>query len=182
MCGFAGRIGDGPGDGGGGEIRGGAMKNVLLAVVILGYSCSAATGGRAGNEGGPALGGTVVVPAGEGQADAGAGECAFEPIYFDYDESTLNPGAQEVLDRVVPCLLKSERPVVVEGYTDERGTEKYNLELGSRMARQVARYLEKSGVPEGRLKTVSYGEERPPCTESTEECWALMRRVEIRFE
>ncbi len=150
----------------------GTFQVVILVAAVWGLAgCSAASRGKAAGEADPVI-----------EGEGAAGECAFEPIYFDYDESTINPAGREALDRVVPCILKSDRVLVVEGYTDERGTEEYNLELGNRMARQVARYLEKAGLPKARLKTVSYGEERPPCTEATEECWAQCRRVEIRFD
>ena len=66
--------------------------------------------------------------------------------------------------------------VTVEGHCDERGTREYNLALGARRANAVKEYLVSQGVSTGRLETVSYGKERPICTESNEDCWAQNRR------
>ena len=66
--------------------------------------------------------------------------------------------------------------VTVEGHADERGTREYNLALGARRANAVKEYLVSQGVSAGRVETVSYGKERPICTESNEGCWAQNRR------
>jgi peptidoglycan-associated lipoprotein len=67
--------------------------------------------------------------------------------------------------------------VLIEGHCDERGTNEYNLALGERRARAARDYLTSAGVPESRITIVSYGEERPLCTERTEVCWAQNRRA-----
>ncbi len=66
--------------------------------------------------------------------------------------------------------------VVVEGNCDERGTSEYNLALGDRRANAAKSYLVSLGIPSRRIKTISYGKEKPLCTESTEECWSKNRR------
>ena len=66
---------------------------------------------------------------------------------------------------------------MVEGHCDERGSAEYNLGLGEARARAAMEFLVSLGVPADRLKTISYGKERPQCTESTEECWQKNRRA-----
>jgi len=69
--------------------------------------------------------------------------------------------------------------VQIEGHCDERGTNEYNLALGQRRADAVKRYLIALGVPTGRLSTISYGEERPVCTQPDESCYARNRRAQF---
>ena len=69
----------------------------------------------------------------------------------------------------------------IEGHCDERGTEQYNLGLGERRARAAEEYLSSLGVPMDRLTIISYGKERPQCTESTEECWQKNRRSHFKI-
>jgi peptidoglycan-associated lipoprotein len=70
--------------------------------------------------------------------------------------------------------------VTIEGHCDERGTNEYNQHLGQRRAESVRRYLVNLGLAEGSLEAVSFGEEQPACTESTEACWAQNRRAELK--
>ena len=67
--------------------------------------------------------------------------------------------------------------VLIEGHADERGTNEYNLALGERRAKSTMNYLVSQGVQANRITIISYGEERPACTEKTEECWAKNRRA-----
>ena len=69
--------------------------------------------------------------------------------------------------------------IMVEGHCDERGSAEYNLGLGDRRAAAAKEFLVQLGVPEGRLRTISYGKERPQCTEHTEECWQKNRRAHL---
>jgi peptidoglycan-associated lipoprotein len=87
----------------------------------------------------------------------------------DNDKNTLNKQAAW-LARYPSVRLN------VEGHCDERGTREYNLALGARRANAVKEFLVAQGVAAGRLETVSYGKERPMCTESNEDCWAQNRR------
>jgi peptidoglycan-associated lipoprotein len=87
----------------------------------------------------------------------------------DNDKSTL--GKQAAWLARYPSVRLN-----IEGHCDERGTREYNLALGARRANAVKEYLVAQGVAAGRLETVSYGKERPICTESNEECWAQNRR------
>ena len=67
--------------------------------------------------------------------------------------------------------------MLIEGHCDERGTNEYNLALGERRAKSTMNYLVSQGIQASRITIISYGEERPVCTEKTEECWAKNRRA-----
>ncbi len=104
--------------------------------------------------------------------------CQFPKIHFDYDSSSLTPQTMLALQQVVTCL--TNRPnlhLLIEGDCDKRGTEEYNLALGQRRATNVEKYLEGLGVQ--RISTVSYGKEKPVCTENTEACMRENRRAEF---
>ena len=103
----------------------------------------------------------------------------FSPdVYFDYDESTLSDDTREKLSRNAD-LLKSNTQfsVTIEGHADSRGTSEYNLALGERRANAVKDYLKSLGVADTRMRTISYGKERPVCTEEAESCWSQNRRA-----
>lgn len=100
-----------------------------------------------------------------------------EDIHFDFDKSDIKDNAKPVLKNLYGMLSSNTKTnVVVEGNCDERGTSEYNLALGDRRASAAKSYLVSLGVPSMRIKTISYGKEKPLCTESTEECWAKNRR------
>lgn len=85
----------------------------------------------------------------------------------------LTPTAQATLDKQATWLQRYGRyNFVVEGHADERGTREYNLALGARRANAIKEYLVAQGVSAARLETISYGKERPICTESSEDCWS----------
>lgn len=71
--------------------------------------------------------------------------------------------------------------VIIEGHCDERGTNEYNLGLGDRRANSAKEYLISLGIPSNKIETISYGEEKPICTEQTEDCWAKNRRAHFVF-
>jgi peptidoglycan-associated lipoprotein len=98
-------------------------------------------------------------------------------VFFDYDQSNLNPAAMDTLRKQAAWLLRYPAvTLVIEGHADERGTREYNLALGARRASAVVGYLQTSGVSAVRLETISYGKERPSCTASDERCWQENRR------
>jgi peptidoglycan-associated lipoprotein len=102
----------------------------------------------------------------------------FEDIYFDYDKYDVRSDAKAVLQNVASWLLKNTpAKFLIEGHCDERGTSEYNLALGDRRARAVRDYLVALGIASDRVETISYGEEKPVCTEITDECWAKNRRA-----
>ena len=99
-------------------------------------------------------------------------------VFFGYDSSELTSEARAALDRQAAYLTRfSSIVATVEGHADERGTREYNLALGERRANAVRSYLIAKGIPAKRLKTISYGKERPFILGSTEEAWAKNRRA-----
>jgi peptidoglycan-associated lipoprotein len=104
----------------------------------------------------------------------------FEDIHFDYDKYDLRPDAKPVLEEVSSWLLKNKSAkILVEGHCDSRGTNEYNLALGDRRAKAVRDYFIALGIAPDRIEMLSYGEEKPICTEETEECWAKNRRAHL---
>ena len=105
-----------------------------------------------------------------------------QDIFFDYDKSDIREDARATLQRNVEALkaILNDFPsasILIEGHCDERGSAEYNLGLGDRRANATKEFLVQLGVPADRLKTISYGKERPFCTESNESCWQLNRRA-----
>jgi peptidoglycan-associated lipoprotein len=102
----------------------------------------------------------------------------FEDIHFDYDMYDIRPETKPILQNIASWLLKNKSAkILIEGHCDERGTNEYNLALGDRRAKAARDYLIALGVASNRIEMLSYGEERPLCTEHTEECWAKNRRA-----
>lgn len=98
-------------------------------------------------------------------------------IYFAYDKYNLSDEAKAITKNLADVLAKNNTiKVTVEGHCDERGTNEYNLALGDKRAKAVKEYLLALGVPAKRVDIISYGEEKPVCTESSEPCWAKNRR------
>ena len=105
-----------------------------------------------------------------------------QDAYFDYDKSDIRSDARDTLTRNAAALksILADFPsasIVVEGHCDERGSAEYNLGLGDRRASAAKDFLVSLGVPGDRLKTISYGKERPQCTEQNESCWQKNRRA-----
>jgi peptidoglycan-associated lipoprotein len=103
-------------------------------------------------------------------------------VYFDFDQDTIKPDFQAAM----ACHAKylRDRPsarITLEGNTDERGSREYNMGLGERRGNAVSSALQANGGNASQLNVVSYGEERPTCTESNEDCWGKNRRVEIVY-
>jgi peptidoglycan-associated lipoprotein len=98
--------------------------------------------------------------------------------FFDYDKADLRDDARTSLSTDAEWL-KRYRTVqfLIEGHCDERGTSEYNLALGDRRANAAKEYLVSLGVDASRVKTVSYGKERPFCNQSSEDCWQQNRRA-----
>ena len=99
-------------------------------------------------------------------------------VYFGFDSSELAGEAQATLDRQAAFLnVNPTMGVSIEGHADERGTREYNLALGDRRAVAVRDYLLAKGLNAARVRTVSYGKERPAVSGSNEEAWAKNRRA-----
>ena len=103
-------------------------------------------------------------------------------VYFDFDKDEVKPEFQAIM----ACHAKylRDRPssrITLQGNTDERGSREYNMGLGERRGNAVNSALQAAGGSASQLTVVSYGEERPVCTQSDESCWSQNRRVEIVY-
>jgi peptidoglycan-associated lipoprotein len=112
------------------------------------------------------------------EAETAGQEGIFKDIHFDFDKYNIQDTYRSELKSIADWMRKdSAAKLSIEGHCDERGTNEYNLALGDRRAKAVKDYLVSLGVPSSRLDTISYGEEKPLCSEHTEECWAKNRRA-----
>ena len=101
-----------------------------------------------------------------------------DTVYYSFDSSNLDDPARAVLQKQAAWLERYRSVTLqVQGNADERGTREYNLALGARRAASARDYLVSLGVAPARVTTISYGKERPICSESTEPCWAMNRRA-----
>lgn len=106
-----------------------------------------------------------------------------EDIHFEFDRSDLLPEAQAILKKKAAWLRNNpDVSVIIEGHCDERGTNEYNLALGDRRAESAKAFLIDLGISGSRLKTISYGEERPLDPRHNEEAWAKNRRAHFVIE
>lgn len=103
-------------------------------------------------------------------------------IYFDYDSDAVRGEYMESLRAHAAYAKQNGSTVRLEGHTDERGTREYNVGLAERRAMSVRRVLSLEGVPEGSLRNLSFGEERPAVIGHDESAWGQNRRVEIIYE
>lgn len=150
---------------------------MVAAVALLG-ACSSEeqTGGKA------AGGVTPQAPQQAAQVTPGS-QADFvknvgDRVFFDFDKYSLKPEARDQLGKWVAFLKKYPNDqIVVEGHADERGTREYNLALGERRANSVKDFLVAQGIQASRLKTISYGKERPAVLGSNEAAWAQNRRA-----
>ncbi|HEX4994457.1 MAG TPA: peptidoglycan-associated lipoprotein Pal [Methylomirabilota bacterium] len=99
-------------------------------------------------------------------------------IHFDYDAYTIRPEDTPILDENAAWIRANPGGLVlIEGHTDERGSDDYNLGLGDLRAAAARNYLIAHGIPAERMVAISYGKERPACIEHNEACWARNRRA-----
>lgn len=102
-----------------------------------------------------------------------------EKVLFDFDQSTLRSDAGPALARAVVLLKRSDKPVIVEGHTDDVGTHDYNMQLSQARAETVARALEERGIASARVSTKGFAYDRPVASNDTPEGQARNRRTEI---
>lgn len=103
-------------------------------------------------------------------------------IYFDYNQATINPKYQAVLDAHAKLLAKNPHvDIRLEGHADERGTREYNVALSEERAKAVQWIMRSKGVNSSQSEVIAYGEERPAVVDSGEKSWAKNRRVEIKY-
>lgn len=151
-------------------------STVALTVALL-AACSS-TSDEAGAAAGAGAGSAATSTASYAPGSAAEFQAVVgDRVFFDFDSYALSPVAQDTLRKQAAWLKKyPERKLNVEGHADERGTREYNLALGERRANSVREFLLAQGVNGARLMTVSYGKERPTCTEAAEACWSQNRR------
>jgi len=107
-----------------------------------------------------------------------------QDAYFDYDHNDIRPDARDALTHDATLLKQifAQEPnftVVIEGHCDERGSAEYNLALGDKRASSAKEFLVQLGIPADKMKTISYGKERPQCTDANEACWQRNRRAHL---
>ncbi|GLH71892.1 hypothetical protein GETHLI_03940 [Geothrix limicola] len=104
-------------------------------------------------------------------------------IHFDYDKSEIKEKDRAILQGIADFMKAyPAAKVEIEGHCDERGTNEYNLALGNKRAAAALAYLKTLGVDEARFTTISYGKEKPLCTEAKEACWSQNRRGEFKLK
>ncbi len=112
-----------------------------------------------------------------------AADKALVNIHFDFDKSDIKEGDRALLQGVADFMKAyPQAKVEIQGHCDERGTNEYNLALGNRRAAAALSYLKTLGVDEARFTTISFGKEKPLCTEAKEACWSQNRRDEFHLK
>ncbi len=155
--------------------RGARLALALTAALALG-ACSKKPGDEA-NGGKGSLGGV-----GSGVATPGSAQDFVsnvgDRVFFESDSSELTSQGQSTLDKQATWLRQYSRySFTVEGHADERGTREYNFALGARRAEVTKNYLAAKGIPGSRIKTISYGKERPVAVCDDISCWSQNRRA-----
>ena len=172
-----------------------AARAKVVAVLCAGLAiaaCARTPGeeGLAGLAGGG--GGYAQAPGGDGYGRNGLGgprhgapgsaedfaQNVGDRVFFESDSSDLTPKSLATLDRQVAWLQRYDRgPFTIEGHADERGTREYNFALGARRAETTKQYLVSRGIPASRIRTISYGKERPVAVCNDISCWSQNRRA-----
>ena len=176
------------------------MRKLMMVLVVLAFACGtmlmmsscakkqigtgeAAPAPAAAAPSAPAPAAPSTKPVDD--ADKLRGEIkAFEAegIYFDYDKSEIKAEAKAILEKKAAWLRANPSyKVKIEGNCDDRGTNEYNLALGDRRAKAAQKYLNALGISMDRMSTISYGEEKPSCTEKNEKCWSKNRRDDFKL-
>ena len=154
------------------------VLSVLSALTLIAACETASTEGAAksGTGAAPATSGTTMAPSGAMTLTSELAQ-AGDRVFFDYDKYNLKPQGRATVEKQAALLKKyPNAAITLEGHCDERGTREYNLALGERRANAVKDYLVALGIPAARIKTISYGKERPAALGSTEAAWAQNRR------
>ncbi len=157
---------------------------LLIAATLALAACNnpdrfGAGGPGAGGPGAGGIDSTGLGSASDPNSPAYFAQTLGDRVFFAVDQSTLSPEAQGTLNAQAQWLLNQGRgyAIIIEGHADEQGTREYNLALGARRASAVQDYLISQGVQASRLRTVSYGKERPIEVCSIESCYAKNRRA-----
>lgn len=162
---------------------------LLVAVVVMSGSMGCKKKPKTGPMGGSGDGFNGGLGPMEGEAVYGSltnpdelqvAASQFQPVYFDYDSAQIAGSERTKLEAVAEYLRGSATiGVIVEGHTDERGSNEYNLSLGERRAQAARAYIIGLGIAAERIKTVSYGEEQPVAFGHDESSWSQNRRAQF---
>ncbi len=165
-------------------------KNILLTVFSIAVLSLTACGGSESTKpdvedksvGADAAGTGTGTGVGGKSLDSKADLLAKRRVYFVFDSSAVDEENRAIVEAHAAYLTANKNvKVVLEGHADERGTREYNLALGERRAQAVERMVKVLGLTPDRIKTVSYGEEKPVAMDHSEAAWSLNRRVEIIY-
>jgi len=166
------------------------VASLLIAFVLAGCAGEKAVKPASGDKGAAP---TQTTPAGDKFGPSGAALSDREMqkradllsqrrVHFAFDSSAIDAEARAIIEAHAAHLVANPQlRLTLEGNCDERGTREYNLALGERRAQSVERLMKVLGVAGNRIKTVSYGEEKPLCQEHNESCWRQNRRAEIAY-
>ena len=169
------------------------MRKLMVVLVVLAFACgtmlmmsSCAKKQIGTGEAAPAA--APSAPAAAAPSTAGVDKAqdvrAFEAegIYFDFDKAEIKADAKAILEKKAAWLRANPSyNVKIEGNCDDRGTNEYNLALGDRRAKAAQKFLNALGIGMNRMSTISYGEEKPACTEKNEKCWSKNRRDDFKL-
>jgi peptidoglycan-associated lipoprotein len=153
------------------SVRGFSLA-VMLAAALLGAGCANKNKDLQAGIGGAGAGG-VATPGSAQDFQVNVGD----RVFFETDQTSLTPQAVATIDRQVQWLGQYPNySFIIEGHADERGTREYNIALGARRATSVRDYMISRGIPAQRMRTVSYGKERPVAVCDDISCWSQNRR------
>jgi len=149
-----------------------AAPMAILVLALLVSACARNPGGSLGGLG--VAGVTSAAPGSPQDFVVNVGD----RVFFDTDSSVLSSAARATLDKQALWLNQNSRyHFIIEGHADERGTREYNIALGARRAATVRDYLISRGIAANRIRTISYGKERPVATCNDPSCWSQNRRA-----
>jgi peptidoglycan-associated lipoprotein len=168
-----GAMGSGPGSGAGGMGSGAGGAGSMA-----GGGAGSGAGGAGGGAGSGMAGATGTTIPSLPSPKEFVETSSLRDVYFDFDRYDIRSGDKTVLDENAQWLKSNQGALLlIEGHCDERGTNEYNLALGERRAKATRDYLVSVGIDAGRITVISYGEERPVCTDKAEPCWMKNRRA-----
>ena len=170
------------------------MRKLMVVLVVLAFACGTMLmmsscakkqigTGEAAPAAAPSAPAAAAAPSTAG-VDKAQDVRAFEAegIYFDFDKAEIKADAKAILEKKAAWLRANPSyNVKIEGNCDERGTNEYNLALGDRRAKAAQKFLNALGIGMNRMSTISYGEEKPTCTEKNEKCWSKNRRDDFKL-
>ncbi len=153
-----------------------AARAFALALAALALQACASNQTQPGSaQLGPGGGGDYARPGTQRDFSVNVGDI----VYFSTDSSDLTPEAQQTLQKQAQWLQQyPQYTITIEGHADERGTREYNIALGARRATAVRNYLAQSGINGSRIRTISYGKERPVAVCDDISCWSQNRRAQ----